>query len=238
MAFAQTASDPTVAYFSTFDRAWELGLGALVAIAARPLGRADPGLRLVVALVGLVGVLVSLFVVRSSPGFPAPWALLPTFSTAAVLGAGAGLGSRSLLPLTNPVSQYVGKISYSLYLWHFPVVVLIVAVVAQYSAGYWVGPGTDLRAVRRLVSPNRRSSAPRGVVPAAPGKAPDPRARLAKYSAACAATDRRGCWSARCASDRADQARAADARPDRAYPGHPSTASARRRSIRTITAGG
>src|SRR3984885_13468000 len=108
LAFAPTASNPTVAYFSTFDRAWELGLGALIAIAARPLGRWDPRLPLLVALAGLLGVLVSLFVVRSSPGFPAPWALLPTLSTAAVLGAGAGLQSRSLLPLTNPVSQYLG----------------------------------------------------------------------------------------------------------------------------------
>src|ERR1700733_9401937 len=81
LAFAQTASNPTVAYFSTFDRAWELGLGALIAIAARPLGRWDPRLRLLVALAGLIGVLVSLFVVRSSPGFPAPWALLPSLAS-------------------------------------------------------------------------------------------------------------------------------------------------------------
>ena len=189
LAFAETTSNPTVAYFSTFTRAWELGLGALVAIAARRLGRCDPRLRLVVALVGLVGVLVSLLVVRSSPGFPAPWALLPALSTAAVLGAGAGLTSRSLLPLTNPVSQYLGKISYSLYLWHFPVVVLIVAVFAQYSAAYWVVGlalifGLSAASFHVLEDPARRGTWFRQ----RPGRLPTPALGWLKYATACAAT--------------------------------------------------
>ena len=189
LAFAETTSNPTVAYFSTFTRAWELGLGALVAIAARRLGRCDPRPRLVVALVGLVGVLVSLLVVRSSPGFPAPWALLPALSTAAVLGAGAGLTSRSLLPLTNPVSQYLGKISYSLYLWHFPVVVLIVAVFAQYSAAYWVVGlalifGLSAASFHVLEDPARRGTWFRQ----RPGRLPTPALGWLKYATAYAAT--------------------------------------------------
>jgi peptidoglycan/LPS O-acetylase OafA/YrhL len=189
LAFAQTTSDPTVAYFSTFTRAWELGLGALVAIAAQPLARLNPGLRLVVALAGLAGVLVSLFIVRASPGFPAPWALLPALSTAAVLGAGAGLESRSLLPLTNPVSQYVGNISYSLYLWHFPVVVLIVAVFPQYSAAYWVVGlalifGSSAASFHLLEDPARRGRWFRR----RPGRVPLPSFGWLKYAGACAAT--------------------------------------------------
>jgi hypothetical protein len=70
-AFSDTAQDPTAAYFSTFDRAWELGLGALVAIAAQLIARCSARVRLVIAWVGLLGVLVSLFVVPSSSGFPA-----------------------------------------------------------------------------------------------------------------------------------------------------------------------
>jgi len=189
LAFVHTSSNPTVAYFSTFDRAWELGLGALVAIAARPLERVDPRLRLAIALAGLLGILVSLFVVRSSPGFPAPWALLPTLCTAAVLGAGAGLTSRSLLPLTNPVSQYLGNTSYSLYLWHFPVVVLIVAVFARYSAAYWVVGlllifGLSAASFHLLEEPARRGTwfRPR------PGRLPMPSLGWLKYASACAAT--------------------------------------------------
>jgi peptidoglycan/LPS O-acetylase OafA/YrhL len=186
-AFAQTADDPTFAYFSTFVRAWELGLGALIALAAQPLGRIDARIREPIAVGGLIGVLVALFVVRQSPGFPAPWALLPTLSTAAVLATGAGLSGRSLLVLTNPVSQYVGKISYSLYLWHFPVVVLIVTVFAQYSVAYWlVGLGLifglSAASFHLIEDPARRGSWFRR----RPGRLPIPSSGWLKYASACA----------------------------------------------------
>jgi peptidoglycan/LPS O-acetylase OafA/YrhL len=188
LAFEQTTSNPTVAYFSTFVRAWELGLGAFVSIAGRPLVRRDPRLRLVIALAGLTGVLLSLFVVRSAPGFPAPWALLPTLSTAAVLAARSGLGSPLLLPLTNRVSQYLGDISYSLYLWHFPVVVLIVAVVPRYSAAYWVAGlalifGLSAVSFHLLEDPARRGKWFRQ----RPGRLPLPALGWLKYAAACGA---------------------------------------------------
>ncbi len=188
-AFAQTAHNPTAAYFSTFVRAWELGAGALVAIAAQPIARCGARLRRVVAVVGLLGVVGSLFVVPSSPGFPAPWALLPTLSTAAVLGAGAGLPGRSLLPLTNPVSQYLGKLSYSLYLWHFPVIVLIVTVVPQYSAAYWLAGlalifGLSAATFHLLEDPARRGTWFRR----RPGRLPIPAAGWLGYAAACALT--------------------------------------------------
>jgi peptidoglycan/LPS O-acetylase OafA/YrhL len=186
-AFAQTADNPTFAYFSTFVRAWELGLGALIAIAAQPLARLDPRVREVVAVAGLIGVLVSLFVVPESSGFPAPWALLPTLSAAAVLATGAGLSGRSLFPLTNPVSQYAGKISYSLYLWHFPVVILIVTVVPRYSVAYWlVGLvlifGLSAASFHLIEDPARRGTWFRR----RPGRLPMPSIGWLKYAAACA----------------------------------------------------
>jgi peptidoglycan/LPS O-acetylase OafA/YrhL len=188
-AFAETASNPTAAYFSTFDRAWELGLGALIAIAGPRIGRADPRLRRAVTLVGLLGILISLLVVPSSSGFPAPWALLPTLCTAAVLATGAGLTGRSLLPLTNPVSQYLGNLSYSLYLWHFPVVVLIVTVVPRYSAAYWLAGlalifGLSAASFHLLEQPARRAT----WFVRRPGRRPVPARGWLLYAAACLAT--------------------------------------------------
>ncbi len=188
-AFRETSRNPTAAYFSTFVRAWELGLGALMAIVAPRIAQIEERGRRAVAAAGMLGVFVSFFVVPSSGDFPAPWALLPTVSTAAVLAAGAGLRTRSLLPLTNPVSQYVGKISYSVYLWHFPVVVLIVTVVPQYSLGYWLAGlvlifGLATASFHLLEDPARRGSwfQPR------PGRLPLPATGWAKFAGACAAT--------------------------------------------------
>jgi peptidoglycan/LPS O-acetylase OafA/YrhL len=186
-AFAATSRNPTAAYFSTFVRAWELGLGALVAIAARPLAGCDARWRRVAASIGLLGVLASLFVVPSSGGFPAPWALLPTLATAAVLGAGAGLSGGPLLLLTNPASRYLGDLSYSIYLWHFPVVILIVTVFPQYSFAYWlVGLGLifglSAASFQLLENPARRGTWFRR----RPGRLPIPAVGWLRYAGACA----------------------------------------------------
>lgn len=121
----ESAGSPTWAYFSTFSRAWELGIGAAIAVFAKVFTRIPDALRPVLAWTGLVGITVSVFVVTSERSFPAPWALLPVLATALVIIAGTGGTQRYLWPLTNPVSTYVGDVSYSLYLWHWPVIILL-----------------------------------------------------------------------------------------------------------------
>jgi peptidoglycan/LPS O-acetylase OafA/YrhL len=129
----ETGNVPTRAYFSTLSRTWELGVGALLAVGARSLGRLPALVRPVLAWTGLAGMTASLFLVTSDVAFPAPWALLPVLSTALVIAAGTGIAQqRALAPLTNQASQYVGDISYSLYLWHFPVIVLGTTVLGRH----------------------------------------------------------------------------------------------------------
>lgn len=123
----ETNNNHTVAYFSTFSRTWELGIGAVIAVAAPLLGRIPSGSRTVFAWLGLLGLLVSVLTITPESVFPAPWALLPVLSTALVIGSGTGGEAKHLYPLTNRVSGYVGDISYSLYLWHWPVAILLVA---------------------------------------------------------------------------------------------------------------
>lgn len=60
--------------------------------------------------------------------FPGPWAAVPVLATTAVIAAGTGGEQRLLAPLTNRASRYLGDISYSLYLWHFPVIILLGAL--------------------------------------------------------------------------------------------------------------
>ncbi|ODT43138.1 MAG: hypothetical protein BGO45_03665 [Microbacterium sp. 71-36] len=132
-----TQTDPAWAYFSSFTRAWELGLGALVAILS-PWVRMPHGLRIALSLLGLVAIGVALFVVDPAAGFPVPWAALPVLAIALVLVAGERGDHRHLIVLTNPVSRYIGNISYSLYLWHFPVLMMLYAVLPKGTTFYVV----------------------------------------------------------------------------------------------------
>lgn len=131
---AQSASQPTAAYFSSFTRAWELGVGALLACVAPVLTRLPQVGRRVLLWVGLIGLFSSLFLISSDSTWPAPWAALPVASTALVIASGTGGSVRFNPILTNRPAQYLGDLSYSLYLWHFPLIVLIGYVM---SPSWW-----------------------------------------------------------------------------------------------------
>lgn len=123
-ALAETANAPTVAYFSTFSRAWELGVGALIAVLGGVFEKLPDRMRRPLAYAGLAGIVVALFVVTEDAAFPAPWALLPVLATGAIIIAGTGSHKPTVWVLSNSVAGYIGNISYSLYLWHFPVIVI------------------------------------------------------------------------------------------------------------------
>lgn len=123
----ETSASPTWAYFSTLSRTWELGVGATIAIAASVFTRLPMVLRPVLGWLGLAGIVLSLVVVTPTVAFPGPWALLPVLSTALVIIAGTGGRQRFMWPIMNPVSSYVGDASYSLYLWHWPIIVFAAA---------------------------------------------------------------------------------------------------------------
>ena len=124
-ALWETTTSPTVAYFSTFSRAWELGVGAVLAAAVPVLSRMPAALRVILGWAGLAGIVVAFVVLDDALPFPGPWAALPVAATALVIAAGVGGTQRHLVPLTNPVSVFLGNISYSLYLWHFPVLIFL-----------------------------------------------------------------------------------------------------------------
>lgn len=135
-ALVDTMDSPTVAYFSTFSRAWELGIGALVAVFGALFTRIPNAVRPVIAWMGIAGIVWSVFNVRTDMAFPAPWAAAPVLATALVIIAGTGGEQRFLWPLTNRGTSYVGDVSYSLYLWHFPVIILLASLVKEDSPLY------------------------------------------------------------------------------------------------------
>lgn len=138
-AFAlwETQGNHTVAYFSTFSRAWELGAGALLAILTASFAGFPRRVRVVLLWVGMSLLVGSALLITPETPFPAPYALFPVLGACLVILGGTGTSDgwydRQAWILSNPVSRFIGKISYSLYLWHFPVIVLLVAFIPAES---------------------------------------------------------------------------------------------------------
>jgi peptidoglycan/LPS O-acetylase OafA/YrhL len=130
----QSTDAPTVAYFSTFTRAWELGAGALLAVASPRLSRMPAVLRFLLGWIGLAVIVGSALLIDGSMPFPGPWAAAPVAGALLVIAAGVGGAQHHLFPLVNPVSRFVGTISYSLYLWHLPVIVFSQQLPPQHPA--------------------------------------------------------------------------------------------------------
>jgi peptidoglycan/LPS O-acetylase OafA/YrhL len=131
-----TDDKPAFAYFSTFARAWELGLGAALALAGTVrlprLGAAALG------WLGVAAIVYASFAFTSETTFPGTAALIPTLGAAALIFSGTALaataggvtgvraGAANFLAL--PPVRYVGRISYSWYLWHWPFLVFAAAI--------------------------------------------------------------------------------------------------------------
>jgi peptidoglycan/LPS O-acetylase OafA/YrhL len=138
IALVQTSGSPTVAYFSTATRAWELAAGGLLATIAPSLARLPGWSRPVVAGAGLVGIGFAALSTDAAAGFPAPGALLPVVATVLVLAAGTGAARPLRLGLltSRPVLA-LGDLSYSVYLWHFVVLVLGTALLGDGALPLW-----------------------------------------------------------------------------------------------------
>lgn len=107
-------------FFNTEARIWQIACGGILASVNRH--NLPQTLRAFIGWSGVVGLTVTFFVVsdRSYPGFPA---ILPVLSALACLAGGDAKYGPSIV-LQNAVMQRVGDASYSLYLWHFPPMVL------------------------------------------------------------------------------------------------------------------
>ncbi|NSX38241.1 acyltransferase [Pseudarthrobacter oxydans] len=137
-AMHESTSSPTLAYFSTVSRAWELGVGALLAFLAPWASRIPFAARPFLAWAGTAGMIASLFLITSSSVFPAPTGLLPVLSAALFIFAGTGTSEHpGLQPFTNSVSRYLGDISYSLYLWHFPVIIFAESLALDRGVAFY-----------------------------------------------------------------------------------------------------
>ena len=123
MSVMFTASQPSWSYYGLHTRAWELGLGALVAALAPQVGRIPARIRAVGGWLGLAAVLYSALT-YGGVSFPGYAAALPVLGAVALLVSGpTNPGSPAAMLGWRPL-VYVGTRSYSLYLWHWPAIIL------------------------------------------------------------------------------------------------------------------
>ncbi len=145
----QTGADPVWAYFSPFTRACELGLGALIAVLEPAIKRRWKArwAAEVLASCGLAGIAGSALMLNSSMPFPGAVIAWPVVSTALLIAAGCtDIKTFVERALSVRPMQWFGARSYSLYLWHWP----ILTIAAQYFVSHmswWQTAGLLLLAI-------------------------------------------------------------------------------------------
>ncbi|ROP72276.1 peptidoglycan/LPS O-acetylase OafA/YrhL [Curtobacterium sp. PhB115] len=133
----RTAADGDAAYFDTFARAWVFLPGALAAIAVDHVRVPNRTLRTALVGAGVLLVAVALLFVDPHSGYPWPKGWLVVGGTVLIVLVGTGDESAASRFLACPPARWLGRMSYSLYLWHLPLIVLVLAVTGRSVIAEW-----------------------------------------------------------------------------------------------------
>ena len=123
------------AFYSSFTRAWEFAVGALLVLLAPQLSRLPKWLLARLSGVGFVLIIGSALTISEEWIFPGFVVLLPVAGAAALILSGSTRRSDGRTMLEHPLLVWVGDLSYSWYLWHWPVVVF---TRLYFSDSWWV----------------------------------------------------------------------------------------------------
>lgn len=141
LSVVQTQSHPTVAYFSLGTRAWEISLGALIAVGSSWMRRIPVRVATLATWAGLAAIMTSACAFTASTAYPGSLVAIPVVGAGLVIAGGVVVprrGAEALLGL-GPL-QWIGRRSYGLYLWHWPVLVL----AAEYYGKSRLAPGVNV----------------------------------------------------------------------------------------------
>jgi peptidoglycan/LPS O-acetylase OafA/YrhL len=124
-----TREAPATAFYSIFCRFWELAIGVLLYQLTTRSHIPAQNARLILATIlpwfGAVAIIVT-FVLGNANAFPWFWAVPPVLGAACIVGGdGASVTHPLRRLLAHPICAWIGKRSYSLYLWHWPVFVVL-----------------------------------------------------------------------------------------------------------------
>lgn len=116
-----TSEAPSWAFYLAPTRAWEFVAGALIAVLPTP--RLGMIWRNALAILGLALLASALVFIDQSQTFPGVLALVPVVGTGAVILAGSSGDNLAAKALSLAPVQWIGRASYSIYLWHWPIIV-------------------------------------------------------------------------------------------------------------------
>ncbi|VBA38406.1 acyltransferase family protein [Mycobacterium attenuatum] len=187
-AVAAHQADQANAYYNSFARAWELLLGVLVG-ASVPYIRWPMWLRTLTATAALAAILSCGALIDGVKEFPGPWALVPVGAAMLMIMAGANRqahpSTSNRLPLPNRVLAIgplvtLGAMAYSLYLWHWPLLIFWLSYTGHRQANFLEGAAVLLVSgllayltLRHVEDPLRyRASSTAQAAPATPATKP------------------------------------------------------------------
>ncbi|MDG2020883.1 MAG: acyltransferase family protein [Phycisphaerales bacterium] len=123
---------PSIAFFFLPFRAWELMIGGWLAVRTE---KTMPGKQAgIISGSGLILIIASSLLLDVHVAFPGYWAVLPVMATALLILGGGGNTTAVQKMLSIPAARLVGKASYSIYLWHWPIFAFM---------RYWYGLNLD-----------------------------------------------------------------------------------------------
>ena len=138
-----SASKPQYAFFLTPTRIWQFAAGMLFAI--RPAGVAGglalrPAAVSVLGAVSLLAIAAATFFFDATLAFPGYWALVPTLASMGLLVViEHGTATWAGRMLRNGPLRWLGDCSYSVYLWHWPLMIFAAVMLPQHGAALTVG---------------------------------------------------------------------------------------------------
>ena len=128
-----TATDSGPAYFVTTTRMWELAIGAGCAVFAHRLRHLPRATAVVLGWLGLAAVIGTALILTNAIPFPGIVALIPTLGAAAVIASGPAAGKAGPVAILGLKPMlWIGALSYSLYLWHWPLIVIASAKLSDH----------------------------------------------------------------------------------------------------------
>ena len=167
-SIVQTSAHPAAAYFSPFTRAWELALGGLIAASTPWLKRLEVQLATVMTWAGMAAILYASFHFNSLTAYPGSAVAVPVVGAGLIIAGGVAVPKWGVECVLGRLwAQWLGRRSYSLYLWHWPVLIIAAEYAGKNSLTFWqnvplvlVALALSMVTYRYLENPVRHLKAP------------------------------------------------------------------------------